>query len=204
VGETRAALEQTAPMTVYEPYWEIGLRGPSFLVRTRADPAAVMGSMRAVLRSMDAELPLAQTRTMAQILDESVAVRRMQLYLAAAFAAAALALASLGIYGVISFAVARRTPELGIRIALGARTGQLMAMVLGQGMRPVAVGLAAGIAGALAIGGLLSSQLYGVRPNDPATIAGVAVMLLGVAACACWIPARRAARIDPLRALRFE
>ena len=141
---------------------------------------------------------------MEQILDQSVAARRFQAYLAAAFALAALLLASLGIYGVISFTVARRTPEMGIRIALGARRGQLMAMVLRQGMRPVLVGLAAGLAGALFLGRFLASELYGVAPDDPLTFLGVVIVLLVVAIGACWIPARRATRIDALLALRFE
>jgi ABC-type antimicrobial peptide transport system permease subunit len=116
----------------------------------------------------------------------------------------ALALASLGIYGVISFAVARRTPEMGIRIALGASGAQLVGMVVRQGMIPVAVGLGAGLLCALFVCRLISSQLYGVAPNDPRSIAAATVLLLAVALCACWIPARRATRVDPLTALRFE
>jgi ABC-type antimicrobial peptide transport system permease subunit len=124
--------------------------------------------------------------------------------LAAAFGVAALALASLGIYGVISFTVTRRTSELGIRIALGASTGKLMASVLRQGMTPVLLGLVAGLATALMLGRLIASQLYGISANDPLTISTVAGLLLLVALGACWIPARRAARVDPVRALRFE
>jgi putative ABC transport system permease protein len=141
---------------------------------------------------------------MEQILDESVAARRFETYLAIAFAGAALLLAALGIYGVISFTVARRTPEMGIRIALGARAGQLLAMVLRQGMTPVVIGLGTGVAGALAIGGLLSSQLYGVTGRDPLTMSGVVCVLLLAGVIACWVPARRATRIDPMRALRVD
>jgi putative ABC transport system permease protein len=141
---------------------------------------------------------------MEQIVDESVAARRFQMELAVAFAVAALALASLGVYGVISFAVARRTPEIGIRMALGARAPQVAGMVVRQGMMPVWLGLAAGIGGALAAGRFIASQLYSVAPDDPITISMVAVLLLAVAVGACWVPARRAMRIDPMVALRFE
>jgi putative ABC transport system permease protein len=141
---------------------------------------------------------------MEQILEASVAARRFQMYLAMAFALSALALATLGIYGVISFTVARRIPEMGIRIALGARGAQLVAMVVRQGMIPVAAGLGAGLAGSVVVSRLIASQLYGVAPNDPLSIAAVAILLLTVGLCACWIPALRATRVDPLTALRFE
>ncbi len=108
------------------------------------------------------------------------------------------------IYGVISFTVARRTPEMGIRIALGAGGTQLMGMVVRQGMIPVAAGLGAGLVCSLFVGRLIASQLYGVAPNEPASLAAVAILLLTVALCACWIPARRAMKVDPLTALRFE
>jgi predicted permease len=205
VGDTRdRALAQDPPLTAYEPYWEEPMDGAGVIVRTRADPAAVIGAMRAAIRSVDPEIPIGETRTMERILEESVALRRFQMDLAAAFAMAALVLASLGIYGVVSFSVARRTPEMGIRIALGARGAQLVAMVVKQGMLPVLLGLAGGLACALSLGRFLASQLYGIVPNDPLTISAVAALLLIVALCACWIPARRATRIDPMRALRCE
>jgi ABC-type antimicrobial peptide transport system permease subunit len=141
---------------------------------------------------------------MEQILEETVAGRRFQMRLAVAFALAALALASLGIYGVISFTVARRTQEMGIRIALGAQGAQLVTMVIWRGMAPVLCGLAAGMGGALLLGRLIANQLYGVAPNDPLTMSAVAIVLVAVAVAACWVPARRATEIDPLRALRFE
>ena len=141
---------------------------------------------------------------MEQIIDDSAGARRFETTLAVAFALAALALASLGVYGVISFTVARRTPEIGIRIALGAHAPQLAAMVLRQGMTPVLIGLAAGLACALLAGRFIASQLYGVAPNDPATICAACAVLLIVGVAACWIPARRAMRIDPMTALRFE
>jgi predicted permease len=205
VGEVRAGgLEKEPPMMVYEHYWRMQPIAMSFVLRTQADPATAIRAVRAILSSADPEMAISPARTMEQILDESVAARRFQMYLAVAFAVSALALASLGIYGVISFSVTRRTAEMGIRIALGARGGQLVAMIVRQGILPVLLGLAAGIACALSVSRLIASQLYGVAPNDPLTIAAVATVLLTVAFGACWIPARRATRIDPLQALRFE
>lgn len=204
VGEVRATAEQDPSLTVYQPYWDIPMGGGSFLLRTRSDPAAVIGAVHKVLHSLDSQLPLAPAQKMQQVLEESVSGRKFEMYLTNAFAAAALVLASLGIYGIVSFSVARRTPEIGIRVALGAQPRQLVAMVIREGMAPVVAGLVAGLSCALLIGRLLASQLFGISPRDPLTFSVVAVVLIGVAACACWIPARRALRIDPITALRFE
>jgi len=204
VGEARADAEQEPPLTIYQPYWDISMGGGSFVLRTKAEPSTVTGALHKVLRSLDSDLPIAPAQTMVEILDESVAPRRFEMYLAVGFAAAALVLASFGIYGIVSFTVARRTPEIGIRLALGAEPRQLVAMVLRQGLLPVVGGLAAGLIGALGIGRFLASQLFGVSPHDPLTISIVTILLLVVAVGACLIPARRAMRIDPIRALRFE
>jgi putative ABC transport system permease protein len=204
VGEVRCKLEDAPPMMVYEHFWRMQPIGMSFALRTQADPASVIAGIRSVLSTADPEMAISPARTMEQILEASVASRRFQMYLAVAFALSALALASLGIYGVILFTVARRTSEMGIRIALGARGSQLVRMVVRQGMMPVAAGLATGVACSLAISRLIASQLYAVAPNDPLSIAGVVMLLLMVAFCACWIPARRATKVDPLTALRFE
>jgi predicted lysophospholipase L1 biosynthesis ABC-type transport system permease subunit len=204
VADVRANVEQEPTMMVYEPYDHASPTGVSIVVQTMGQPAAVIRSMRAALRGADPEMALAPVRTMGQIVEESVASRRFETALAAAFALAALALASLGVYGVISFAVARRTPEIGIRIALGARGLQVAAMVLRQGIRPVVAGLAAGVGCALVAGRFMASQLYGVAPDDRLRIAAAALALLGAGAGACSIPAGRAMRIDPTGALRFE
>jgi len=153
---------------------------------------------------MDESLPIPQTTTMQQVQDDAVAGRRFQMNLTVAFAISALLLASLGIYGVLSFSVARRTPELGIRLALGARDSQLAKMVVKQGMIPVVAGLAAGLVFALVANRLIASQLYEVTSTDPLTISAVAVVVLIAGIFACWIPARRAMRIDTLTALRFD
>ena len=204
VGETRLAPEREPPLMVYQPYWDVSVTLGSFVLRTHSDPATVIGALHQVLRSMDSELPIAPARTMQQILDESVAGRRFEMDLSVAFAAAALLLASFGIYGIVSFAVARRTPEIGIRMALGARPLEIVAMVLRQGMLPVLAGLGAGLACALLLGRLLASELFGVSPHDPVTLSAVTTLLVSVALFACLVPSRRAARIDPVRALRSE
>lgn len=204
VGEVRGKLEDTPPMMVYEHFWRIQPIAMSFVLRTHGDPASVVGGIRSLLAAADPEMAISPARTMEQILDVSVAPRRFQMYLAVAFAISALVIASLGIYGVVSFAVARRTPEMGIRIALGASGTQLVGMVVRQGMVPVAGGLVAGLAAAVFVSRMIASQLFGVAPNDPTSISAVAILLSVVALFACWIPARRATRVDPLTALRFE
>ena len=161
-------------------------------------------ALRAAVRSLDSELPLADVRTMREIMSESLGRRRFQTLLAGVFAGSALLLACLGIYGVISYGVARRTNEIGIRIALGANVADVTRMVLRQGMAPVMGGLAMGVLAALWAGRLLSGFLFGIGARDPLSISMGAILLLGVAAAACWVPARRASRIDPMVALRYE
>ncbi len=206
VGEVRAAgLEQARPtMMVYEELGRMKPEGMSLVVRTGMNATPVVTSIRKILASADPEMALPQAKTMEQILDESVAARRFQTDLAVAFAMTALLLASLGIYGVISFAVARRTPEIGIRIALGASSGDLRAMVISAGVRPVVAGIVVGVVGALSIGRLVASQLFAVELGDPVIVVTVVGVLLAVAVGACWVPARRATRVDPMGALRFE
>jgi ABC-type antimicrobial peptide transport system permease subunit len=147
---------------------------------------------------------LANVLTMREILSESVGSRRFQTLLTGVFAGAALLLACLGIYGVISYSVTRRTNEIGIRIALGAQASQVSMLVLRQETQPVLGGLVVGVAAALAAGQLISSFLFGTEPHDPASISAVVLTLLLVAAVACWAPVRRASRIDPMAALRNE
>jgi ABC-type antimicrobial peptide transport system permease subunit len=141
---------------------------------------------------------------MNEVLDTAIASRRFQMNLVVAFAIVALFLASVGVYGVVSFTVAQTTPEIGIRMALGAHAMEVMTLVLRRGLVPVAAGLAAGLAAAFLASRLITSQLYGVTPNDPSLMVAVSFLVMSLALCACWIPARRATRISPLRALRFE
>jgi ABC-type antimicrobial peptide transport system permease subunit len=199
-----ASLTQAPSNTIYVPYWQDSNTFISLAVRTGLAPATVATAIRGALRQMDAELPLPAVRTMDERMAESVAPRRFQMTLVLLFAVAALLLASLGIYGVVSYSVGQRTGEMGIRMALGAQPGAISGMVLRQGMTPVAAGLVAGVAAALGLGRLLGSLLFGVKAADPATIAGVVALLAAVAALASWLPARRATRIDPAVALRGE
>jgi predicted permease len=171
--------------------------GPGF------DAAATMAAASRAVRAVDPGLPV-RTRRIEEVFERAVADRRYALVLAGAFGAAALALAAAGLYGVVAYVAAQRRRELGVRVALGARAGDVRRLVLGRGLAPAALGLGAGLAGALAAGRLLAAHLYGVRPGDPATFAGVALALGAVAFAAAWAPARRAARVDPASVLRAE
>lgn len=205
VADVRGASLNHAPSnTLYVPYWQDSNSKMSLAVRTALPLGAIAPVLRAAVRQLDAEMPAPEVRTMEERMADSVAPRRFQMTLVLLFGAAALLLASLGIYGVMAYSVGHRTGEMGIRMALGAQPGTIAGMVLRQGMAPVAAGLVAGVAGALALGRFLGSLLFGVKAVDPVTMASVAVVLAGVAAAATWVPARRATRIDPAGALRGE
>lgn len=204
-GDVRANGLQKAPeQVVYTPYWYRGRSATSLVIRTGMNPASIAGAVRAELRKLDPELPVPQFRTMQDIVSASVAERKFQLSLVLVFAGIALVLACLGIFGVVSYSVAQRRGEMGIRLALGATAGNLRSMVVRQGLMPVVVGLIGGIAGALALGRVMEGLLFGVRAGDPWTLVGVSALLIGVAAAACYIPALRVSRADPLTALRYE
>ncbi len=204
VADVRAVLNNEPPPTAYYPYWQRPPDGASIVVRTSGEPKAAAGAIRAALRGEDAQLPTQAIRTMEEVVDRSLAQRRFQSTLMGIFAASALLVASLGIYGVVSYSVSRRRSEIGIRMALGARRSQLLGLIIRQGMVPVVVGLAAGVAVALFLGHAIRGLLFGVLPADPLTIAAVTVMLLVVAALACVVPARRATGRDAVASLRFE
>jgi len=202
-GEDQARLERPAAPEFYTPLHQG--TGLELYVALRLDvPMSAAASLRALLRDIDPKVALDQIRTMEDAIGESLAQRRLNTWLLGVWAGLALVLAALGIYGVLSYAVARRTRELAIRSALGAQAGQLRRLVVGQGMGLAAGGLALGIAGALALTRVLRSQLYGVSPTDPPTFIALALLVLGVAALASWLPARRATRVDPMIALRQE
>jgi len=204
VGDVRAEAHKAPVAMVYRTYWEWAPRSVVLVARAEGDPRSITGAVRAAVRAVDADVPVAKMRTMQQILEDSVATRRFQMTLAAVFAGTALLLAGLGIYGVVSYSVARRTNEMGIRMALGAESLHLYGMVLRQGMAPVALGLVAGVAGSLAAGRVLASLFYEICARDPLTIGAVAILLTLVALAACTLPARRATRVDPLVALHYE
>lgn len=178
----------------------------SVVVRTRSDPHALLAALRAESRALEPELLVAGVRTMEELIAGSQAsfLRRYPLLLLGSFAALALALAAIGVYGVMSYSVSQRTNEIGIRLALGAAPGNVLALVLKEGLALALLGAAAGLGGALATARVLSSLLFETPPTDPSVLTVSALVLLAVAALACWLPARRAARTDPLAAIRCE
>jgi putative ABC transport system permease protein len=188
---------------IYFPVTRFALPN-TFVVRTKAAPAVVAPEIRTAIWSIDKSLPIVGLQTMEQALNEAYAPRRFDMALLLAFALLAAALAAIGVYGVMSYSVAQRTREIGIRLALGARKREVLWLVVGQGMKLALLGLVAGIAGASALTRFLSSLLYGVKPTDPLTFTAVSLGLICVALIACYIPARRATRVDPLAALRYE
>jgi predicted permease len=176
----------------------------SFEVRTRMNPTAVIASIRSVVSQMDSNLPVFNVQTQAELIDQLLFQERMIAKLAGFFGILALVLACIGLYGLLSYEVSRRTREIGIRIALGAQRGGVLRLVVGQGIVLAITGAMVGIAVALGVTRYLKSMLYNIHANDPATIAGVTILLTLVAVAACYIPARRAMRVDPMVALRYE
>jgi macrolide transport system ATP-binding/permease protein len=205
VADTRTGMKgDLPPLMVYRPYWTRLESGASLAIRTAQEPAAAASAMRKAIWSVDSELPVPEMKTMQRIISDAVSERRFQTGLLAGFALAALLLAVIGIYGVISYSVNRRRNEIAIRMALGAPATDVNRMVLGQGMRPVAVGLVIGMAVALALGRLVQALLFQIRPSDPLVLASVVLVLGAAAALACFAPARRATRVDPAISLRYE
>ncbi len=204
----QAGLDREPLPEIYQSYADTnamkGLRELTIAVRTRGAPELLTPAVRDVVRSVSADQPVYGVRTMDEVIARSLANRRLYLWLLGTFAVVALALASAGIYGVIAYVVAQRTREIGIRMALGAKQGDVVALVLRQGGALVLLGVAIGVVGALALTRVLASLLYGVSARDPLTFAFVAALLGGVALLATWIPARRASRVDPLSAIRSE
>jgi putative ABC transport system permease protein len=179
--------------------------GPvNLVIRTHGDPKQLAQVIQREVHTLDHDLPISQVRTMDELVSASVSTPRFNTILLGGFAALALVLAAVGIFGVISYSVAQRTQELGVRRALGADTWGVMRLVLGHGLGLTAIGLLIGIGGALAVTRLLSTLLFGVTPTDLVTFAAVSLVLMGVAVLACYLPARRAANVDPMEALRYE
>jgi putative ABC transport system permease protein len=198
-------LDAPAEPEVYIPYQlSTSLLGMMLMVRTASDATAMAPAIRNAIAGIDRTQPVADVQTLEQALADSIAPRRFNLYLLGAFAAAALLLALIGIYGVIAYAVTQRTQEIGVRMALGAQRGQVVGLVVREAMRLAAVGITAGLAAAFALTRVMASLLYDVKPTDPWTYAAVAAALAATALAACCKPALEAAWVDPARALRQE
>jgi predicted permease len=178
--------------------------GVNLVVRTEGAPLGLAQSVRKAILDVDPDQPVANVRSMEEVAAAAFAWRRITLATLGGFAVAAMLLAALGLYGVLAYAVAERGREIGIRMALGAQRREVLGLVLGQGMKLAGAGVAIGLAGAIAATRVLGSQLYAIKPTDPPTLASVSLFLLTVSALACWLPARRAARVDPMTALRAD
>ncbi|HKO04631.1 MAG TPA: FtsX-like permease family protein, partial [Candidatus Acidoferrales bacterium] len=205
VGDVRHRRLWRAPdPESYVPYDQVSLGGMTLVVRAASNPQALMPMIRNEMKRADAELPLYNVRTLEEYVSGSVAQRRFTALLLGIFAGIALLLAAVGLYGVMSYGVAQRTHEIGVRVALGAESGDVLRLVVGQGLRLTMLGVLLGWLGALGVSRFLSGMLYGVAGDDPLTFAAVAAVFIAVALAACYIPARRAMRVDPLVALRYE
>jgi predicted permease len=197
-------LAKPDPMIIYVPYWFRSDEDAGLVVRTRQDPAAMADAIRKTIWSVDANVPVPEVRTLGGVVADSVANRQFEMDLLLLFAVSALLLAGLGVYGVVTYSVVQRQREIGLRLALGAQRVNIYRLILQDGLLPVFAGAVAGTVIALASARLLGSLLFEVSPYDPGIVAGAVCLLLAVGTAACLLPARRAARIEPMEALRSE
>ena len=197
-------LEARSRVEVYYAHAQRPSGSMALTILTTGNPMDLATTIQKQVSALDPELPVYRVRTMAEVMGESVARRRVALVLLAAFAGLALLLASVGIYGVTSYLANQRQREIGLRIALGSRRSQVLQLIIGQGMRTIVIGLLIGLLPALALTRLMSGLLFGVRPADPLALGGAAAILLAVALVAIFIPARRASNVNPMVALRYE
>jgi len=200
------SLDQLGREQVYVPIAQtpFAIRSMYLAVRASGEPIAIATAVQRTVQSLDSTLPVYEVKPMDAWLDSTVSPRRFNVALLLAFGALALTLAAVGTYGVIAYSVSQRTQEIGIRMALGASREHVLRMVVGGGLRLAIAGIAIGVVLSLAAGRFISTLLFGVRPTDPVTFTIVAATLLGTAVLAAWIPARRATRVDPMVALRYE
>jgi putative ABC transport system permease protein len=198
------AVDREPPLTLYRPYQQWASGPMTVVARTAQEPASLAPTVRTEIRKVDQNLPIPAMRTMREIVSSTVAQRRFQTMLTSLFAVAALLLGAVGLYGVVSYAVACRTRDIGLRIALGAMKIDVMRWVFSNGMQPIFIGLVVGLVGAVAAARALRSLLFGITPTDPVSLGAVVLLLLLTSGVACYLPARRAAALDPTTALRHE
>ena len=191
-------------MQVYFPITQVAQPFLGFVARTTGEPQAALGAVRAAVATVDPDLPLAGVNTMEGLMAQRTGPRRFSVVLLGGFAALAMALAMIGLYGVMSFVVTQRTRELGVRLALGAAARDVLGLVLREGVRLALVGVGIGLVAALLLTRLMRSMLFGVGITDPATFVLAPLLLVAVALLASWVPARRAVKVDPVEALRSE
>ncbi|PYV01728.1 MAG: hypothetical protein DMG10_16850, partial [Acidobacteria bacterium] len=203
-NQRERGLDSEPTRTVYIPYFGSRFSPAELVVHTSNDPKKTVSAMRSVLAQIDSNLPLSDILSVEEVVSRSLAPRRFNTILLATFAGVALLLAISGIYGVLAYSVARRTSEIGLRIALGATSRSILGLVIGQGMRPILIGIALGLLGAFALSRFMTALLFGVEAADPLTYAAVAAVVTATALVACCVPALRALRINPVTALREE
>ena len=189
---------------IYLPHTQIPFSSMAMVIRTEHDPLGLTPAARAKVQELDAELPLYSVRELENYVSRSISQQRFNMFLLVAFAGVALLLTALGLYGVLAYSVAQRTHEIGVRLALGAHTGAVLRMVIGQGLKLTGIGIGLGLTGAFAVTRLMETLLFGVDATDPITFICVAGLLVAVALLACYVPARRATKVDPMIALRYE
>ena len=205
VGDVRdVALSRKPGTMMYVPFVQAPLWGGEVVVRSSSSVSSVAAAIRRTVRSIDKDLPVTDVESFPKAVVASVAQERFRTLLMSSFSGIALILAAVGIFGVISYSASQRTHEIGIRIALGAQQHNVLRLILGQGTKLALLGLGAGAVAALLLTHLMASLLYGVSATDPLTFGAVCIILLAVAVTACYLPARRAMRVDPMVALRHE
>jgi len=206
VGDARQwGLDRQASAEIYFSFAQLSLgQEATLVVRTGGDPASLAAAVRNAIGEVTHEAPITRIRPMTEVVEESMASSRFNMILMTIFAGVALMMASIGLYGVISYSVSQRTHEIGIRMALGASRPSVLGLVLRNGMSLALIGVGLGVGAALGLTRLMASLLYGVSPTDPITFIVISLVLTGVALVACFVPANRATRVDPMIALRYE
>ena len=205
IGDVKqAGLDIETRPEMFWPYYQLTVGFATFVVRTSGDPDAMTSAVRGAMQEIDSGLPLYDIKPVHDVISESVAPRRLNMVLLGVFAGLALALAAVGLYGVISYSVSQRTREIGIRMALGASHKSVLRLVVGQGMMLSLIGVAIGLIASFFLTKFMATLLFGVSATDPLTFLAISVALIGVSIVASFIPARRAMKVDPMAALRYE